>query len=368
MEKEGIPAERTVLLSLSDLIKQEGLRIVAQEIFDGLVRDELPNPEAVRDRLDRLCFSLEHERRNTLTLTDAPLDYHEEIQKGRIPCGIQTLDEAMGGGTGRGEISCVVTPPNGGKTAWLVWQGARALLHGLHVLHVSLEIHGPMVLERYDQHLCQSHWQDFVDQPRVIEAGRRLVRKAGGELTVVDLTSLPVGAGHIRSLLRKASRNRRVDLCIVDYPSLLRREKRQDARFGEIGQIVRRLRMIASEMQVPMWIAAQANREAIWLRSWGKGQIAEDVTIVATVDSMICINQTLKEYEQRKARVLIEKTRRTSTKPMLTIHTDFDRMTFRESVPHLPGGKDAPAVQVQAEGTRRKSPQGNARQKRAQSK
>jgi len=326
-----VPEEPVVLRGLKGVIQREGSRVLAEEILSQVeLGQEEVNPETYRERLDQLCFDFEHDRGSYLALSKAPTSYHSVIEAGRISTGLPTVDGSLGGGLGMGEVGIIVSPPGGGKTAWLAHQGIQALLLGKHVVHISLEIHRLMVLERYDQALAGCHWNALRKHPGRVRQARKRVFDAGGSLDIYDLTDEAVGTGYLRSMLKKLDRRSSIDMVILDYVGLMARDRHPDQRFGELGNLVRKLRMIASKIGVPLWTAAQANREAILREQWGREMIAEDITLLHASDAVLCFNQTLVEKEARRGRILLEKTRRSSSNPLVNVAVDFDCMKFWE--------------------------------------
>ena len=94
------------------------------------------------------------------------------------------------------------------------------------------------------------------------------------------------------------------DLLIVDYPKLMHLDP-GNLRL-ELGSLYERLRGLAIERNMAVGIAAQLNREgASAIKSREGMDLAEDVSLLATADSVVFYNQTEAEQEQQLARLFV---------------------------------------------------------------
>jgi replicative DNA helicase len=75
---------------------------------------------------------------------------------------------------------------------------------------------------------------------------------AGGDLT----------AGEVGSLLRLAIRKHGIRLAVVDYLQLMRPENPKDNRPLQVGLLTKRLKQLAQQLQIPVIMLAQLNRES----------------------------------------------------------------------------------------------------------
>jgi len=327
LEKIAIPKDRVIYDVLEDWIQRQSLYMMAQEIlseYDKPGSDGKLETTRYRDRLDALSgLTFEAEEEHQIDYVTAPTDYYTEIMRGRVPTGIEAIDRSIRGGIGPGEFGLVIAPPKRGKTTILVNFGANAALAGKRVLHISLEIHSLVALERYDMRLSGYTSDRLQQDTRLMSKGRNAVKKAKGGIIIQDLSHEVVTVSRVESLIRRYSP---LDLVILDYPGLMFGNA-TERRF-EIGNVTRDLRRLAHRMYVPMWGAAQGNRSTIDAEEYGMSGIAEDISQMFTCDLAVCAMQTDEEKSKGLMRLHVEATRGAAFNPTAFVRMGFDTMTM----------------------------------------
>ena len=197
-----------------------------------------------------------------------------EIMKGNIKPGIMTgfkkLDE-LTGGLKPGEMFVLAARPSIGKTA-IALNIVRNVALGpdnASVLFFSLEMTAEQLSRRL---LCtESEVPESAFMPQVSDSGasasRVDVRKLTSAISTlrnmklfIDPTpSLSIGALSARAKRMKMKEN--IDLVVIDYLQLMKASGKFDSRQNEVAEISGGVKRLAKELNVPVLVLAQLNRE-----------------------------------------------------------------------------------------------------------
>lgn len=155
--------------------------------------------------------------------------------------GIRSLDERIRGGLRDGQIMVVGGRPGAGKSVLLMQIAANMAERGEGALVVTLEMLKEEIAERLSK------------------------TRATGEISelpmwFIDSTS---DLGAIQSLIRVACRRHRIGVVVVDYLQLCEVSAgKNENRERQIATISRRLKRLAMDLQVPIIVGSQLNRES----------------------------------------------------------------------------------------------------------
>lgn len=339
--KMNTSLRETILAKLSDvdmapLLSKSELepvvrKFVAKEKFTqavvwGVTQTDEPEPdvghmiEMLRGAEELLVSS--NETVWDYKLSGAP---DENRRLGVVPLGMSDkVDRALGGGVAKGELAVVLAPGNRGKTSCIMMAGCTAAELGLNVLVVGLEVHANQYTMLIDKKLTGLTEAELICNPLLAIRRREALP---GNIWIKDWSARETTVSDIRNLmisLRRQGKN--VDMLIVDYWGLLEPEKaKKEWRFSnrDIGKALRRL---ASEFDIPLLTAWQANREGEKAYVLLPEHIGEDISVKQTSDIIITLNQTTGERDEKVMRIGIMKLRNSTKYPMATCRCDFDRM------------------------------------------
>ncbi|MBT4111488.1 AAA family ATPase [Candidatus Woesearchaeota archaeon] len=297
---------------------------------------------------------IEHEMKNALGISrnvDLGTDYTKDFftrwdrsytvnVANKIATGIYTLDGCLDGGLGRKELSMVVAPPGVGKSLFLTHIGTMALLQGLNVLHVSLEMSEDRVAQRYDSNLTNISQVNLKNSKK--EAHERIeelfekVEKNTGKMPILKIKEFPTGqlnAHGLRAYMAQVSsfEDFHPDLIILDYLELMRPTTVGMAEYQAQERIAQELRGIAAEYELLMWTATQTNRDGKRVPLISDTELADAYGKTRTCDLAISLNQTSEEFDQGQARLYVFKSRNSRTKFVVDIKIDYDLLTVREA-------------------------------------
>jgi replicative DNA helicase len=219
----------------------------------------------------------------------------------RRPSGLEFLDRIMRGGARPGRLLVAAGRPGMGKTAFgLQWAMATARKTGLPVLF----------------HTCEMPSLELGERAAAATAGVDLASIGAGELEGRDMNAVVNALGELAMLPividdtpavtlaqvrgnanRIKRKHGRLGMIVVDYlglmsmPSTGSRSERQDQ---QIGAVTRELKRMAKELEVPVLLLAQLNRESereggrprmSQLR--GSGEIEQDADVIMLLHHVV---------------------------------------------------------------------------------
>jgi len=184
------------------------------------------------------------------------------LKRDTIPTGIQELDkkELLNGGSGKGELLCVVGGSGSGKSHWLTMIGANALRHGRNVLHYTFELSETAVGIRYDSNLCDMDSNEVMDRKE--EVKKFYEENKLGRLFIKEYPTNTASIFTIRSHVERLDlKGFRPDIIIIDYADIMRSTRQFDSLRHELKLVYEELRGLAMELGIPIWTASQSNKE-----------------------------------------------------------------------------------------------------------
>ena len=203
--------------------------IVNQEVIDGYI-----------SKLDQIQRGRKDEIK---TVADAVKGLQERKANPRAihRTGIKALDDTLRGGLRDGQSIVIGGRPGAGKSVLMVQIGANVAEQGSGVLIISLEMMKEELIDRLSRTI------DF-DQLHQLP------------LYFIDSTS---DLGTIQSLVRVACRRYKIGLIVIDYLQLMEVPgNKHDSRERQIATISRRLKRMALDLQKPVIVGSQLNRES----------------------------------------------------------------------------------------------------------
>lgn len=226
-----------------------------------------------------------------------------------------------------------------GKTWALVKQGVQALKDRKKVLHISLEMSEPRVLQRYYQCMFNVARRDVpvstisLDikkgilkglEPLIIKpefaldnafASEQLsqhIKRTGGRFDRLWVKSFPSGTLTLNGLrayldMLEATEKFVPDLLIVDYPGIMQHDPK-DIRTS-MSLAVLGIRGIAVERNLAACAAHQSNREGADARMIKATHVAEAWPIVHHSDNIVTFSSSDREFRQGLCRGFVAKSR-----------------------------------------------------------
>lgn len=247
--------------------KRRKLAAVGRKIITEA--NEAESAEEARD----IAEALFADHRNTSSIQSGPLAVAELVNpalkaleerggRGRgVTSGFSKLDK-MTCGFQPGDLIIIAARPSMGKTALCLNFAKNASGNGSHVLLFSLEMSRAQLINRLlsdiasvDSNKLRNKALDDKDWHKAIDAGADL---CGLPLDIDDRCSITVL--DIRTAARQVQRSKGLDLIVIDYLQLIKPVKSHQIREREVAEMSRSLKGLAKELDVPIILLAQLNR------------------------------------------------------------------------------------------------------------
>lgn len=261
-------AEITVTTANAELHAQLIHKAAENERFYERVTEALNNEEDPQAAVAAICHQKMRQRRGTRlkTMADAMTEAMENIagkKEGRIDTGFPLLDATLKG-LWPGQLVLVGARPGCGKSAMCMEIAESAAMKGKTVLHVTAEMMAGEVGERLIAKRAEGVTMDqLIDG--VPETDEELwmniayTASTASRLPVYFYDGPDVTVSRIREL---ALGIENLGMIVVDYLGLMigEKDKRAENRNLELGSISRELKLLASELEIPVLAAAQLSR------------------------------------------------------------------------------------------------------------
>lgn len=253
-------------------VRRESIRAAA-ELIESSYSGSAPADqllEELRGRLDRLANRVAG--CESIPIADAINQLLEDIDRrarGEAPSGTPTgfaeTDANMCGGLPPGGLIVLAARPSVGKTSWACHVTRNVCQRGGAVLFVSLEQSRGELTERItagDAQVNGKRLRTGQLEPRHHQAiSQSANRTRSWRMRIDDKRSRT--AGQIAAGARTAKRKLGgLDLVVIDYLDLVWPDNMKATRNDQVGTSTRRLRDMAGELNCPVLLLCQLNREA----------------------------------------------------------------------------------------------------------
>ena len=309
IEREEILNYFTEYGIIGDVFYSQYLREIRRDRVNRVIKSELPaiqnrasNGEiGAADLLESLVEKIQGidigGEEMTLTdkvLSDAFLSMGEKTEKVRT--GFVDFDKVLGGGYGRGTLNAIGGRPSMGKSTLAMNIAINVLLENEKenvVAYFTLEETVKAFLRRVYLHLAKCSLEqvqsgDMKAVNHVMNAQDELY-KARDRFLVMHLPGAKVG--RISALCRKfKARKKHIDLIVIDYLTLLDLGMSKNKPLNQaIGDITKALKALASEMDAPVLLLCQLNRDSEKDGEPGMSSFKDSGNIEQDVDTAIAL-------------------------------------------------------------------------------
>lgn len=264
---------------------------------------------------------------------------------------ITAMDKIIGGFK-KGETIVWVGTPKSGKTFGLVSMTHAALMQGLVVVFISLELHRYRIAGRMDQTTSflgglkqaaqevmiyrNGKWVKVqreiatIYDTRKSKEGRDKLARFGGKLIIASAPGGTKNFRDIRLFLDELEQYGGVmpNVLVVDYlrntgntvPNQKRKEKVSENCLGLVS--------IGQELGCVVHTAQQGNRQAMKSKVLTPDMVADDIDLVGFADIIPTICQTEAEEKENKARIYLSRVRDAPQGAQIEIVRDLTRGQF----------------------------------------
>jgi len=283
-----------------------------------------------------------------LRLDDPTPLLHSMDERGaaEFTTGVEAFDRA-GIAPKRGSIMLLLAATNKGKSWWLTHLGRRAMMYRKKVLHITLEMRDIAVMQRYYQGLFvipNYESGKLIEQTTLHLDGDRDIVGIGvarieldfswaSELMQLELMSrvqekaellkyirikqFPRGSLSLNGLrgyldMMESVEHFTPDMLIIDYPAIMKLDP-NNLRIS-MGALYNDLAGLLVERNMAGAFVHQLSRAGADARAGKLTHVAEDWSVVQTVDDVIVYSQTRGEAARGLARLGVDKARSTAGK------------------------------------------------------
>ncbi len=246
-------------------------------------------------------------------LPEVLIDFFEDIyerlvrprMRDTISTGIEPLDDALRGGTAKGELTVVLAPTSKGKTTMLINLGVGAMNEGKTVYHFFAEQNEDLIWCRYASCILNKPFPDIVKKPKKYTfAVQEFQARTGSKLRIAPCMKSSV------NLLRAFIYRYGVpDALIIDYADkLVSAQKLKDFRIELIciyDDIVEMMR----EFGFAIWTASQTPKNSVNKKKIDLSDIAESMDKANSADNVLALCQTDIEAKSNDFRIFLAKVR-----------------------------------------------------------
>ena len=257
---------------------------------------------------------------------------------------LPTLDDAMEGGLGAGELGIILGAGKIGKSTMLGRFAGGALWQGKNVAIATGELSAAKYRKRLDAMVTATPTWNLTQlaklddeksemMKKLRKAQNRMLAARGHMKGSLWIKQWPTGKGRVSDInlwleqLRQAGTD--IDILFVDYIRTFRPDDRYEEQRLSIGQVCMDLRGLAIERDIPVWTASQTNRAALSKERIGPEDFAEDISQFWTLDFMVALCQTKAEEALKPQRGRLILTAARDVGRGKTVDILLERNTFR---------------------------------------
>lgn len=268
----------------------------------------------------------------------------------KVPTGVPSIDNALCGGLGAGQIGIIGAGVGIGKSTILSIFGSVASTHfkSLHtqdpsqpcksIIHVTCEVSAELVAVKYAANVARTSLSQI--NPSLSPESRReltdLLASAAPSMSKVyvryfpmDSTSVEDIKWYIQNLIM--SNGIVPGLIIVDYADHIRYQD-QDPFHG-MGRVYKQLISVAKKFQCPMWTASQTKRDYYNADEVDSKALAESWKKAELADVTAFLIQSPEEKEKGVARIFLDKVRTGAAKRLIHCWYLPDKVFLKEMTP-----------------------------------
>lgn len=239
------------------------------------IQREIESPEDAESLLDVAERSVLAVRERGLQSETKPLQHflHQTMQAiddadsgcdVGLDTGLPELDRYVS--MRKGQLVVIAARPGGGKSICGMQFGIHAAIHGRPAVFYSLEMSGEELAARAIA--CYGNIDASYLTRKRKAIGDEALKTSNA---VADLSRIPMHinekawntVGGIVADARRMKRKHKIELVVVDYLQLIESVRgRNQQRYEQLGEITKSLKHLAKELELPVILLAQLNRES----------------------------------------------------------------------------------------------------------
>lgn len=315
--------------------------------FEGNAPQQI---KAIQEKLYSLQNkAIEHDWQDMSQLMVKLYQHQEEMKKTKgvgVSSGIKSLD-VQNGGFQNGQLVVIGARPSMGKSALIGGMAIEQAKRGLEIGIVSLEMNDTEIAARLAAYDTESDYQVlYRGLYRDQEQAHQLYAKIGkstSQLSIFVTEKTRVNIPEIRAKAEKLKAIHGLKCLYIDYLQLVTSVNSNRTRENEIAEMSRGCKIMAKEMNIPVVLLCQLNREVTKRKGSDRypqlsdlresGAIEQDADIVMFLhrDFMMGIDKDANGMStEMQADLVIRKWRNGKSNFILPFDFDPPKMKFTE--------------------------------------
>lgn len=244
------------------------LALAADETTD--IVDTMADAYSLLERLEHECGTTDHLRSMEQLMADTLAQVDARVANNRngvtgLPTGFTDLDRLTAGWQ-PGEMIVIAARPSVGKTAFALHLARAAATTGRYMLVYSLEMQGERLGDRWLLAASSDVSPDHLRTGQLNPGELQRVHEASTELERLPIyidDNTAVSMDYIRSSAKMQHSKGYCDGIIIDYLQLcnMKTDQHSRNREQEVSQASRKAKMLAKELNVPVLLLSQLNRD-----------------------------------------------------------------------------------------------------------
>ena len=264
-----------------------------------------------------------------------------------LPTGLPTLDKYLKGGLQAGEMLTVVGGPGVFKSGTMLnfSMPAFQMTTGKKVTYISLEMPEVQVYRRYCHYITGLNYDELQKNPTGFDLKfNQEIAQYFGALHIKAFGSCTLTIAQLRTYLDFLdTKGHETELLVLDYPQIMAKSENfsGDKEYITMGLLYAGARAIATDRQIPVIVAAQANREALKNpENLSLQHISATMDIARHSDFILAIIQTEEEKKNRHIRLKLLKNRNEESGIVVKALVDYDKYTLTDAGEWQPPEED----------------------------
>lgn len=325
-----------------DYMKDELTNFIRSKEFAKMHKDlaELYNDkkldEAMRvaqersENLFKISFS--DDTYVTPTEIDVILTTASVTAKDRIPTGIPLLDDKLGGGLAKEEVTTIISAYNAGKTTAAINIAYYAAMSNKKVLFLFHEGNKKNIVLKFLARITCIPYNRLVagglteGEYKKIDSAKLLVEKY---IRIKEMRKVGIAIEEVYSYAKATKKEWDFDLLIDDYGAIL---SSSSMKFKEKRHVLTHIwetfSLMSSELKIAIVTIAQFNREAVKVNREGSKvlrseNVSEAIGISQHSDNIITLNRSSEDALKNNVTLCLDKTRETEAGLLIECVTDF---------------------------------------------
>ena len=336
--------QKVFILEQTEKYCQERALYVALRQSVAMLDDPKSSPHAIPELLSNaLSISFDmHVGHDFFGDAEARFEFYHRAEE-RLPFDIEILNTITKNGVPKKTLNVVLAGTNVGKSHFLCHQTAAYLRMNKNVLYITLEMAEERIAERIDANMMDIPIDDLVALTRsqFMRKVDTLRKTSTGRLIIKEYPTGAAHSGHFRALLQelKAKQNFVPDVIVVDYLSICSSARIKNTvgvnSYSYNKAIAEELRSLGQEFGIPVWTAAQFNRDGSGATDPGLDKISESFAIAMTADFIIALvtSEELEKNGQLQGYTLKNRYGKRNSFQKFLLGSDTSRMKLWEAQP-----------------------------------